>query len=55
MKDTTKNILTKDWEFCSIRLPKELKNKISKDAKNNMRTIGLHIAYILDKHVKENK
>ena len=42
---------TKEWEFPSLRLPKKLLKLLRIDAKSNMRPIGLHIAYILDKHI----
>ena len=49
-KSDTK-VITKDWEFTSLRLPKNLLKLLRIDAKSNMRPIGLHIAYILDKHI----
>lgn len=44
-------VMTKEWEFTSLRLPKKLLKLLRIDAKSNMRPIGLHIAYILDKHI----
>jgi len=44
-------VITKEWEFTSFRLPKKLLKSVRLDAKANMRPIGLHIAYILDKHI----
>jgi len=44
-------VITKDWEFTSLRLPKNLLKDLRIDAKSNMRPIGLHIAYILDNHI----
>ena len=44
-------VMTKEWEFTSLRLPKKLLKLLRIDAKANMRPIGLHIAYILDKHI----
>ena len=44
-------LMTKEWEFTSLRLPKKLLKLLRIDAKSNMRPIGLHIAYILDKHI----
>ena len=46
-------VMTKDWEFTSLRLPKNLLKHLRIDAKKNMRPIGLHIAYILDKHINK--
>ena len=50
------DILTeKDWEFTSLRLPKNLLKDLRVDAKKNMRPIGLHIAFIIDRHLEYNK
>lgn len=46
-------VMTKDWEFTSLRLPKNLLKDLRIDAKKNMRPIGLHIAYVLDKHINK--
>jgi|TARA_R100000479_G_scaffold173941_1_gene121075 hypothetical protein len=46
-------VITKDWEFTSLRLPKNLLKDLRIDAKKSMRPIGLHIAYVLDKHINK--
>tara|TARA_R100000152_G_C6626367_1_gene75404 strand:- start:345 stop:548 length:204 start_codon:yes stop_codon:yes gene_type:complete len=46
-------VMTKEWEFTSLRLPKGLLKLLRLDAKENMRPIGLHLAYILDKHIND--
>tara|TARA_R100001594_G_scaffold88892_1_gene123218 strand:- start:158 stop:340 length:183 start_codon:yes stop_codon:yes gene_type:complete len=48
-------VITKDWEFTSLRLPKNLLKDLRVDAKKNMRPIGLHIAFIIDRHLEYNK
>ena len=53
-KSDTK-VITKDWEFTSLRLPKNLLKDLRVDAKKNMRPIGLHIAFIIDRHLQYNK
>tara|TARA_Y100001970_G_scaffold275907_1_gene377812 strand:+ start:222 stop:410 length:189 start_codon:yes stop_codon:yes gene_type:complete len=53
-KSDTK-VITKDWEFTSLRLPKNLLKDLRVDAKKNMRPIGLHIAFIIDRHLEYNK
>jgi len=44
---------TQDWEFASIRLPKELMKKVREDAYKEMRPIGLHISYIIKSHLEK--
>ena len=53
-KSDTK-VITKDWEFTSLRLPKNTLKNLRIDAKKNMRPIGLHIAFIIDRHLEYNK
>ena len=48
-------VMTKDWEFTSLRLPKNTLKNLRIDAKKNMRPIGLHIAFIIDRHLEYNK
>ena len=48
-------VITKDWEFTSLRLPKNTLKNLRIDAKKNMRPIGLHIAFIIDRHLEYNK
>ena len=46
-------VITEDWGYTSIRLPKNLLEDLRVDAKKHMRPIGLHIAYVLDKHINK--
>ena len=55
MPKTTDKLQTKDWEFCSIRLPKDIKEKLRQDAKEEMRPIGLHISYVIIQYIKNKK
>tara|TARA_R100000908_G_C3734800_1_gene133059 strand:- start:529 stop:705 length:177 start_codon:yes stop_codon:yes gene_type:complete len=55
MPKTSDKLQTKDWEFCSIRLPRNIKEELRKDSKEEMRPIGLHISYILIQYVKNKK
>ena len=48
-------VITKDWEFTSLRLPKNTLKNLRIDAKKNMSPIGLHIAFIIDRHLEYNK
>ena len=48
-------VITKDWEFTSLRLPKNTLKNLRIDAKKNMRPIWLHIAFIIDRHLEYNK
>ena len=48
-------VITKDWEFTSLRVPKNTLKNLRIDAKKNMRPIGLHIAFIIDRHLEYNK
>ena len=55
MAKSDSKVMTKDWEFTSIRLPKNTLKNLRIDAKKNMRPIGLHIAFIIDRHLEYNK
>jgi len=44
-----------NWEFVSIRLPKDVKTQIKKDAKKNLRPIGLHITKVIMDYLKEKE
>ena len=55
MAKSDSKVMTKDWEFTSFRLPKNLLKDLRVDAKKNMRPIGLHIAFIIDRHLEYNK
>ena len=48
-------VITEDWGYTSIRLPKNLLEDLRVDAKKHMRPIGLHIAFIIDRHLEYNK
>ena len=46
---------TKDWDFATIRLPKDLMEKIRKDAFDNLRPIGLHISFVIKRYLEGGK
>ena len=54
-QDTTTKLQTKNWEFMSLRLPHEIKEKIREDAKKHMRPIGMHLSFIVTEYFKEKK
>lgn len=53
MAKSDSKVMTKDWEFTSFRLPKNMLKDLRLDAKKNMRPIGLHIAFIIDRHLNK--
>ena len=54
-EDTTRGLITKEWEHLSVRLPKGLKKLLKEQAKAEMRPVGLHASYIIMKHLEEEK
>tara|TARA_R100000742_G_C4187694_1_gene20777 strand:+ start:12 stop:194 length:183 start_codon:yes stop_codon:yes gene_type:complete len=51
-KDTTTKLQTKNWGFMTVRIPHEIKEQIRKDAKKNMRPIGMHLSFIIQEYFK---
>jgi predicted DNA-binding protein len=45
----------KDWIMVSIRMPRDVKMQIKKDAKRNMRPVGLHITKIIKDYLEGDK
>ena len=54
-EDTTTKVQTKDWEYMTLRLPYDIKEKIREDAKKHMRPIGMHLSFIVTEYFKEKK
>ena len=55
MRDTTEKLQTKEWEHMSVRIPKETKDKLREDAKNNLRPIGMHLSWIVINYLENKK
>tara|TARA_R100000458_G_C8236771_1_gene216900 strand:- start:455 stop:640 length:186 start_codon:yes stop_codon:yes gene_type:complete len=55
MPRTVDKLQTKNWESMSVRIPREIKEKLREDAKEEMRPIGLHMSYIILQYFKNKK
>tara|TARA_R100000479_G_C6364426_1_gene194354 strand:+ start:56 stop:229 length:174 start_codon:yes stop_codon:yes gene_type:complete len=54
-EDTTTRLQTKDWEYMTLRLPYDIKEKLREDANKHMRPIGMHLSFIVTEYFKEKK
>ena len=53
--NTVDKLQTKGWEHISVRLPKGVKDSLRKDAKEEMRPIGLHASYIIQQYLRDKQ